>query len=297
MNNQSIDSKKLDDFYEEILPSIKNFLKDYLLPSVISPENKNEEYVSKFLGDLLQKKLEKTISEELALENSNTSDVLVGNNQNENLDNEIPVPSIQTIEGPIGNNQNEILVNEIPVPSTETIEGPRKKKVHYYDDDSDEFPEPSSIKFQRRNNLKRTTTKKTKVAQVVEPENDANEKEVELKNDAEIIVKDISFAFNSQKTELVELAPIRIINTLTEYTSNNIDVMVEEELVHEKEVLVLEGQKQKAEFNYYYKLYLWSKRKHQQVSWLYNHPEVANSLLGITIDSTITVDKCQHRVR
>jgi hypothetical protein len=85
---------------------------------------------------------------------------------------------------------------------------------------------------------------------VVEPENDADEKEVELKNDAEIIVKDISFAFNSQKTELVELAPIRIINTLTEYTSNNntldIDVMVEEELVHEKEVLVLEGQKQKA---------------------------------------------------
>jgi hypothetical protein len=297
MNNQSIDSKKLDDFYEEILPSIKNFLKDYLLPSVISSENKNEEYVSKFLGDLLQEKLEKTISEELALENSNTSDVLVGNNQNENLDNEIPVPSIQTIEGPIGNNQNEILVNEIPVPSTETIEGPRKERVHYYDDDSDEFPEPPVKKPKRRNK----PVQKPKVAQVVEPEKNDDDQDVELINDAQVILKDISAAFNIKNTELVEVevAPTRITSTVTEYLSNNtlnIHDMVEQELNTEKEVLDLEVQKQKAEFNYYYKLYEWSQRKDQQVLWIYNNPEVAKSL-GITIDSSIPVDKCQHRVR
>ena len=144
MNNQSIDSKKLDDFYEEILPSIKNFLKDYLLPSVISPENKNEEYVSKFLGDLLQEKLEKIISEELAseelaLENSITNDVLVGNNQNENLDNEIPVPSIETIE----------VSRQKSFPK-------KKKKLKKRNNDSDEFPERpvKNTKRTKRNNSK-----------------------------------------------------------------------------------------------------------------------------------------------
>ena len=239
MNNQSIDSKKLDDFYEEILPSIKNFLKDYLLPSVISPENKNEEYVSKFLGDLLQEKLEKTISEELAseelaLENSITNDMLVGNNQNENLDNEIPVPSIETIE----------VSRQKSFPK-------KKKKLKKRNNDSDEFPERpvKNTKRTKRNNSK--PLKKTKVDKVVERESDDDDQDVQLINDAEVIVKDISAAFNIKNTELVEVevAPTRITSTVTEYSSNNtlnIHDMVEQELNTEKEVLVLEGQKQKA---------------------------------------------------
>jgi hypothetical protein len=308
MNNQSIDSKKLDDFYEEILPSIKNFLKDYLLPSVISPENKNEEYVSKFLGDLLQEKLEKIISEELAseelaLENSITNDVLVGNNQNENL--ELALENSITNDVLVGNNQNENLDNEIPVPSIETIEGSRQKRVRYYNDDSDGYNEPSVTKLKRRNKKRNTNNskpvKKTKVNKVVERESDDDDQDVQLINDAEVIVKDISAAFNIKNTELVEVevAPTRITSTVTEYSSNNtlnIHDMVEQELNTEKEVLVLEGQKQKAEFNYYYKLYEWSQRKDQQVLWIYNNPEVAKSL-GIKIDSNISVDKCQHRVR
>jgi hypothetical protein len=308
MNNQSIDSKKLDDFYEEILPSIKNFLKDYLLPSVISPENKNEEYVSKFLGDLLQEKLEKIISEELAseelaLENSITNDVLVGNNQNENL--ELALENSITNDVLVGNNQNENLDNEIPVPSIETIEGSRQKRVRYYNDDSDGYNEPSVTKLKRRNKKRNTNNskpvKKTKVNKVVERESDDDDQDVQLINDAEVIVKDISAAFNIKNTELVEVevAPTRITSTVTEYSSNNtlnIHDMVEQELNTEKEVLDLEGQKQKAEFNYYYKLYEWSQRKDQQVLWIYNNPEVAKSL-GIKIDSNISVDKCQHRVR
>ena len=135
----------------------------------------------------------------------------------------------------------------------------------------------------------------------MERESDDDDQDVELINDAEVIVKDISAAFNIKNTELVEVevAPTRITSTVTEYSSNNtlnIHDMVEQELNTEKEVLDLEGQKQKAEFNYYYKLYEWSQRKDQQVLWIYNNPEVAKSL-GIKIDSNISVDKCQHRVR
>ena len=134
----------------------------------------------------------------------------------------------------------------------------------------------------------------------MEPESDADEKAVELKNDAELIVKDISLAFKNQKKELLGLPP-RNTSTITEYESDpnklNIDEMVEEELIIEKEVLVLEKSKQKAEFNYFYKLYEWSQRKDQQVSWLYNNPKVAKTLLDITIDSNTSLEKSHHKVR
>ena len=144
MNNQLIDSQKLDDFYEEILPSIRNFLKDCLLPSVTSPENRNQDFVYKFLGDLLQEKLEKTISEELALEKSITSDVLVGNNQNENLDNEIPLAFIEEIEG----SSQKSIATEQEV-TKKYVRKPRRN------DDSDEFSQPGRM-------LKRSRTKTSK---------------------------------------------------------------------------------------------------------------------------------------
>ena len=50
-NNKFIDSKELDELYEKILPSIKNVLNDYLLPSVIAPENKDAKFVSTLLGN------------------------------------------------------------------------------------------------------------------------------------------------------------------------------------------------------------------------------------------------------
>ena len=73
-----MNSKGLDELYEKILPSIKIFINDYLLPSVNAPDNNDAKVFSTLLGNWMEEKLEKTIIEEMLGQNRISSEELTG---------------------------------------------------------------------------------------------------------------------------------------------------------------------------------------------------------------------------
>ena len=93
----------------------------------------------------------------------------------------------------------------------------------------------------------------------------------------------------------------RNTETLTGYVPNPNDVdinhIVDQEIRIHLEVSELEEKYHNAAFNYYFKLYEWSRLKDQQILWLYNHPEPAKKLFNIDIDSKCSIEESSKKVK
>jgi hypothetical protein len=303
-----MNSKGLDELYEKILPSIKIFINDYLLPSVNAPDNNDAKVFSTLLGNWMEEKLEKTIIEEMLGQNRISSEELTGekSNSNQELINEkiIEEPANSNQEITSNSKESEITYeDEREKPYNKRITRNQKQKEEDYEDSEYETPTTSKV----ASNLKRSNKNNT---------NSKNKKtKIDQKNDiisiAESLLKEISLVFQpkiqnkaiqtKENSSIMLAIDTRNTETLTGYVPNPNDVdinhIVDQEIRIHLEVSELEEKYHNAAFNYYFKLYEWSRLKDQQILWLYNHPEPAKKLFNIDIDSKCSIEESSKKVK
>ena len=139
--------------------------------------------------------------------------------------------------------------------------------------------------------------------------NSKNKKtKIDQKNDiitiAESLLKEISLVFQpkiqNKAIQTKENSSIMLaIDTRNVPNPNDVDInhIVDQEIRIHLEVSELEEKYHNAAFNYYFKLYEWSRLKDQQILWLYNHPEPAKKLFNIDIDSKCSIEESSKKVK
>ena len=212
-----------------------------------------------------------------------------------------------------GNSNQEITsnYNEEEITIEDNEEKPYTKRVtrkSKQEEEDSEYQTPTSkVGTTSKRSSKytiNTKTKKTKINPEIEQENN-------IKAIADSLLQEISLAFQTkieneaiQKKEnssIMLASDTRNTKTLTRYATNptNVDInqIVDEEILIQLEVSELEQKHQNAAFNYYFKLYEWSQRKDQQISWLYNNPISAKNLFDIDIDSNCSIEDSKKKVK
>ncbi len=128
---------------------------------------------------------------------------------------------------------------------------------------------------------------------------------------AESLLREISLVFQpklqneaiqtKENSSIMLASDTRNTETLTGYVPNpndvNINHIVDQEIRIHLEVSELEEKYHNAAFDYYFKLYEWSRLKDQQIIWLYIHPEPAKILFNIDIDSNCSIEKSSKMVK